>query len=60
MKRKVRNPVAKFAGMFNRSSTHKDKTKYSRNNKHKGHKDPYLLTTQILFANCGQSLSTNL
>jgi len=29
------NPVAKFARMFNRAATHKDKTKYNRKRKHK-------------------------
>ena len=29
------NPVAKFAHMFNRAATHKDKTKYNRKRKHK-------------------------
>ena len=29
------NPVAKFARMFNRATTHKDKTKYNRKRKHK-------------------------
>jgi len=29
------NPVAKFASRYNRSGVHKDKTKYSRKEKHR-------------------------
>ena len=29
------NPVAKFAQLFTRAATHKDKTKYNRKRKHK-------------------------
>ncbi len=31
-----RNPVAKFMDKVNRPSTHKDKSKYTRKEKHKG------------------------
>lgn len=34
--RVIKNPVAKFAFHFNRSKVFNDKTKYQRNNKHKG------------------------
>jgi hypothetical protein len=33
---RIKNPVAKFAGQFNKAQVFKDKTKYQRNAKHKG------------------------
>jgi hypothetical protein len=33
--RLAHNPVAKFASRYNRSGVHKDKTKYSRKEKHR-------------------------
>lgn len=30
----MQNPVAKFAGLFNKAHTFQDKTKYTRRNKH--------------------------
>ena len=33
-KAKKRNPVAKFMERFNKPKTHRDKTKYSRKQKH--------------------------
>ena len=42
-KRSKKNPVAKFAGQFNKCHKHRDKTKYFRKDKHKGRKDPFLL-----------------
>jgi stalled ribosome alternative rescue factor ArfA len=38
--RQVKNPVAKFAFKFNKARVFNDKTKYQRNNKHKG-KEPF-------------------
>lgn len=32
----LRNPVAKFAGDFNKAQTFKDRTKYDRKEKHRG------------------------
>jgi len=34
------NPVAKFAGKFNKAKIYRDKTKYQRTAKHKG-KEPF-------------------
>lgn len=31
-----RNPVAKFVNQFNRATPHRDRTKYRRQEKHKG------------------------
>lgn len=31
IKRRINNPVAKFAGLFNHARTFKDRTKYDRN-----------------------------
>ncbi|MEQ1528636.1 MAG: hypothetical protein ABL925_04910 [Methylococcales bacterium] len=31
----LQNPVAKFAGQFNKAQTFRDQSKYTRNNKHK-------------------------
>lgn len=44
MKKRNKNPVAKFMNQVNKSATHRDKTKYFRKEKHKGRKDPFLLT----------------
>jgi hypothetical protein len=38
-----RNPVAKFAGRFNRAATFRDRSKYRRNAKHKG-REPFSLS----------------
>ncbi len=38
--RPIKNPVAKFAFKFNKAKVFIDKTKYQRNNKHKG-KEPF-------------------
>ncbi len=38
-----RNPVAKFAGHFNRAVTFRDRSKYRRNAKHKG-REPFSLS----------------
>lgn len=38
-----RNPVAKFAGRFNRAATFRDRSKYRRNTKHKG-REPFSLS----------------
>ena len=44
-KRRIKNPVAKNMETFCRPSTHRDKTKYNRQDeKNKGSKDPYFLT----------------
>lgn len=32
-----RNPVARYAARFQRASTFRERTKYRRRNKHKGH-----------------------
>ena len=32
----IKNPVAKYAGQFNKAQVFKDKTKYQRGAKHKG------------------------
>ena len=38
-----KNPVKKYMEVFNKPSTHKDKTKYSRKNKHKNGADGSLV-----------------
>ena len=38
-----RNPVAKFAGRFNRAATFRDRSKYRRGAKHKG-QEPFSLS----------------
>jgi hypothetical protein len=43
-KRRIKNPVAKHMGTFCHAATYKDKTKYCKKTKHKGQKDPYLLS----------------
>jgi len=45
----VRNPVAKFNAQFNRAKVFKDRSKYQRNNKHKG-REPFALslTTDLM------------
>ncbi|MCF6252957.1 MAG: hypothetical protein L3J75_17075 [Methylococcaceae bacterium] len=40
--RRIKNPVAKFAGQFNKAQVFKDKTKYQRNAKHKG-QEPFAM-----------------
>lgn len=37
------NPVARFAGRFNRAATFHDRSKYRRNAKHKG-REPFFLS----------------
>jgi len=32
---KRKNPVAKYSGFFNKSKVYRDRTKYTRNKKHK-------------------------
>lgn len=45
-----RNPVAKFAGKFNKAQTHRDRTKYYRKDKHKkGRTDPFCLGADKYF-----------
>ena len=44
MKKRNKNPVAKFMNRLNKPVVQRDKTKYYRKEKHKkGPKDPYLL-----------------
>ena len=38
--RQIKNPVAKFAFLFNKAQVFKDKTKYQRKAKHQG-KEPF-------------------
>ena len=41
MKNTRRNPVARFAGKFNKAATHKDRTKYCRKKKYELHRTDY-------------------
>lgn len=38
----LKNPVAKYAGQFNKAQVFKDKTKYQRKAKHKG-REPFIV-----------------
>lgn len=39
----IKNPVAKYAGQFNKAQVFKDKTKYQRGAKHKG-REPFIMS----------------
>lgn len=39
----IKNPVAKYAGKFNKAQVFKDKTKYQRGAKHKG-REPFIMS----------------
>lgn len=39
----IKNPVAKYAGQFNKAQAFKDKTKYQRGAKHKG-REPFIMS----------------
>ncbi len=56
----IKNPVAKFAGQFNRAQVFKDKTKYQRKAKHQG-KEPFpiilpMLLEKALFEGLGEGI----
>ena len=42
-KRRIKNPVAKHMEAFNKPKTFRDRTKYTRNNKHKG-ESPFVMS----------------
>lgn len=39
----IKNPVAKYAGQFNKAQVFKDKTQYQRGAKHKG-REPFIMS----------------
>ncbi len=47
----MQNPVAKYAGKFQQATVFRDRTKYRRNNKHKGH-EPFSLPTDTSQTGC--------